>query len=56
MYREAGARHHTAHFHAYYQEDAAILALSQLKWRVVSYRTDNVALSKPGPSFTNKSF
>ena len=28
MYWEAGARHHTPHFHAYYQEHAAVFSIS----------------------------
>jgi hypothetical protein len=31
MYREAGARHHTAHFHAYYQENAAIFSIEPIE-------------------------
>ena len=31
MYREAGARHHTPHFHAYYQEDAAIFSIEPIE-------------------------
>ncbi len=31
MYREAGARHHEPHFHAYYQEDAAIFSIEPIE-------------------------
>src|SRR5713101_6339001 len=31
MYREAGARHNTPHFHAYYQEDAAIFSIEPIE-------------------------
>lgn len=30
MYMEGGEPHHSPHFHAYYQEEAAVLAWSQL--------------------------
>jgi hypothetical protein len=56
MYREAGARHHTPHFHAYYQEDGRFSASSLLKWHAGRYRHGSAASSKPGPNFTNKSF
>lgn len=31
MYWEAGARHHTAHFHAYYQEATAIFSIDPVE-------------------------
>jgi uncharacterized protein DUF4160 len=31
MYREAGERHHTPHFHAYYQEDSAIFSIEPIE-------------------------
>jgi len=30
MYWEVGARHHTAHFHAYYQESTAIFSIDPI--------------------------
>ena len=30
MYMEAGQPHHTPHFHAYYQEDAAVFSLEPI--------------------------
>jgi hypothetical protein len=31
MYWEAGARHHTPHFHAYYQESMAIFSIDPVE-------------------------
>jgi len=31
MYREAGERHHTPHFHAYNQDDAAIFSIDPIE-------------------------
>jgi hypothetical protein len=31
MYREVGAQHHTPHFHAYYQDDAAIFSIEPIE-------------------------
>ena len=31
MYWETGARHHTPHFHAYYQENAAIFSIDPIE-------------------------
>ncbi|MFS8086745.1 MAG: DUF4160 domain-containing protein [Acidobacteriota bacterium] len=31
MYREAGERHHEPHFHAYYQEAAAIFSIQPIE-------------------------
>jgi hypothetical protein len=31
MYREAGAPHHTPHFHAYYQDEAAIFSIEPIE-------------------------
>lgn len=31
MYLEAGAQHHTPHFHAYYQDDAAVFSIMPLE-------------------------
>ena len=31
MYWEAGERHHTPHFHAYYQEDSAIFRIDPIE-------------------------
>jgi uncharacterized protein DUF4160 len=42
MYREAGAQHHMPHFHAYYQEDAAIFSIETNRdgtWHVADKAT-----------------
>lgn len=31
MYVEAGVQHHTPHFHAYYQDDAAVFGISPVE-------------------------
>jgi hypothetical protein len=31
MFRETGERHHMPHFHAYYQEDAAIFSIDPIE-------------------------
>ncbi|MGZ5484120.1 MAG: DUF4160 domain-containing protein [Pyrinomonadaceae bacterium] len=31
MYREAGERHHEPHFHAYYQENAAVFTIEPIE-------------------------
>jgi len=31
MYWEVGARHHTPHFHAYYQENTAIFGIDPIE-------------------------
>ena len=31
MYMEVGAPHHAAHFHAYYQDDAAVFSLDPIE-------------------------
>ena len=31
MYMEAGAQHHTPHFHAYYQDDAIVFGLQPVE-------------------------
>jgi Domain of unknown function (DUF4160) len=38
MYREAGERHHTPHFHAYYQEDAVIFSIDPIEMARGIYR------------------
>ena len=56
MYREAGARHHTPHFHAYYQEDAAIFSIEPIEMARGALPKRHAVWSKLGPSFINKSF
>ncbi|MDQ6844296.1 MAG: DUF4160 domain-containing protein [Bacteroidota bacterium] len=31
MYLEAGAQHHTPHFHAYYQDDSAVFSITPVE-------------------------
>jgi len=31
MYMEAGLQHHTAHFHAYYQDEVAVFGISPVE-------------------------
>jgi hypothetical protein len=41
MYWEAGAQHHTPHFHAYYQEATAIFSIDPIELMEVPCRSGN---------------
>jgi hypothetical protein len=55
MFAEPSERHHTAHFHAYYQEHIAVFSISPVVLISDRFLSGNSGWSRLGQSFTKTS-
>ena len=55
MFAEPSERHHTAHFHAYYQEHVAVFSISLSRSYPDRFLNGSSGLSRLGQSFTRTS-
>ena len=55
MFAEPAAQHRRPHFHAYYQDLAAVIAIDPLKFSAANYRRGNGDSLRLGSRFTEKS-
>jgi hypothetical protein len=56
MFLEAGGQHHRPHFHAYYQDQAAVFAVDTIECWVAVFRRRNSGLLKLGPRSTEQNY
>ena len=54
MYVEAGGPHHLPHFHAYYQDEVAVVGLEPIELMQEACRDGNVGWLRRGPNFIKR--